>query len=228
MLPLSGVVDWLIHHEAQGHLRPSEKRVLMNESAITYAENAQNTYLQFFHGKRDSGFSVEQARSLQALLERLGIPFVYKEFANLGHDLTHVLWRTLLVDAIAKKQARQKSPAHVRVVTASPRATRQHWLSLDERIDHTRPAHLDAVVSDGARIDVTTENAERLTISFAECPVSSRVAIRIDGFTAYAGEIPKAGALTLQFLLRAFEFDKFLLRLDDAAVRVVARGRGKW
>jgi predicted esterase len=195
VLPLAGVVDWLNHHEAQGHLRPSEKRVLMNESAITYAENAQNTYLRFFHGKRDSGFSVEQARSLKALLERLRIPFVYQEFGNLGHDLTHILWRTLLVDDIAKKQTRQKLPAHVRVATASPRATRQHWLSLDERIDHTRPARVDAIVVGGGRIVAETDNAERVAISFAGCPVSSPVTVRIDGWLAYAGPIPKSGAL---------------------------------
>jgi predicted esterase len=201
VLPLSGVVDWLNHHEATGHLRPSERTVLANESAITYAENAQDTYLRFFHGKKDSGFSVEQARSLEALLTRLGIPFVYKEFANLGHDLTHVLWRTLLVDDIARKRTRQRDPASIRLVTASPRAVTQHWLTIDERVDHTRPGRVTADVSGGARIALTTENAERVTISFTECPVSSPVSIRIDGYLAYAGPIPASGAVTLALAL---------------------------
>ncbi|MCK9459099.1 MAG: prolyl oligopeptidase family serine peptidase [Proteobacteria bacterium] len=201
VLPLSGVVDWLNHYEAAGRHRRCEKTVLANESAITYAENAQGTYLRFFHGVKDSGFSVEQTRSLQALLERLGIPFTYNEFSALGHDLSHVLWRSLLVADIAKKRARQIAPTEVRLVTASPRAVRQHWMSLDERIDHTRPARLVAQVVDGSRIDIETENAERVTIHFAENPVEPPFSVRIDGHVAYEGMPPPRGALTFVLAL---------------------------
>lgn len=201
VLPLAGVVDWLNHHEAVGRLRPSERTVLANESAITYAENAHDTYLRFFHGTRDSGFSVEQARSMQAVLQRLGVPFTYKEFSNLGHDLSHVLWRTLLVDDIARKRTRQESPASIRIVTASPRAIAQHWLSVDERVDHTRPCRVAAEVEGGSRVTISTENAERVTIAFGGCPVEPPVSIRIDGYTAYAGRIPADGAITLALAL---------------------------
>jgi len=201
VLPLSGVTDWLIHYEAEGRHRRCEKTVLANESALTYAENAQDTYLRFFHGVKDPGFSVEQARSLEAVLQRIGIPFVYNEFSKLGHDLSHVLWRSLLVADIAKKRARQIAPTSIRLVTASPRAIRQHWLSLDERIDHTRPARLTAEIVDGSRIEIQTENAERVTIIFAENPVVPPMSIRVDGHLAYEGTPPARGTLTLVLAL---------------------------
>ena len=42
-------------------------------------------------------------------------------------------------------------------------------------------------------------------------------------FRLPAAQFLQAGALAFQFLLRALEFDELLLRLDDLAVRVVAR-----
>jgi hypothetical protein len=201
VLPLAGVTDWLIHYEAEGRHRKCERTVLANESAITYAENAQGTYLRFFHGVKDPGFSVEQARSLQTVLQRLGIPFVYNEFSKLGHDLSHVLWRTLLVADIAKKHPRQIAPTSIRLVTASSRAIRQHWMSLDERIDHTRPARLTAQIVGGSRIEIHTENVERVTILFEENPAVPPVSIRVDGHLAYEGELPAGGSLTLALAL---------------------------
>jgi hypothetical protein len=135
------------------------------------------------------------------VLQRLGVPFTYKEYANLGHDLSHVLWRTLLVDDIARKRTRQSAPASIRLVTASPRAVSQHWLRIDERIDHTRPGRVSAEASGGARIALSTDNAERVTISFRGCPVSSPVSIRIDGDLAYKGPIPATGSVTLALAL---------------------------
>ena len=201
VLPLSGVTDWLNHYEAEGRHRRCEKIVLANESALTYAENAQDTYLRFFHGVKDPGFSVEQARSLQALLTRFRIPFVYNEFSDLGHDLSHVLWRSLLVAEIAKKRTRQIAPASIRIATASPRAIRQHWMSLDERIDHTRPARLSAQVVGESRIEIQTENAERVTIFFDENPVRPPVSVRIDGQAAWEGSRPDKGSVTLVLAL---------------------------
>src|ERR1035441_8109663 len=56
----------------------------------------------------------------------------------------------------------------------------------------------------------------------------------LDDFLAAGGELIlaaaqffQAGAFALKFFLCALEFDKFLLRLHNLAVHVVARGRGK-
>ncbi len=46
-------------------------------------------------------------------------------------------------------------------------------------------------------------------------------------FALAAAQFFEAGALAFEFFLRAFEFDEFLLGLDDFAVHVVARRRGK-
>jgi hypothetical protein len=197
VLPVAGVADWTIHHEATGRWRPHERAILQNESAITYAENAAGTHLRFYHGEKDPGFKVEQARRLVATLERLGIPFKYHEFENQGHDLGYVLWRKLLVERFVASYRRQIGPAEVRLVTASGRANRQHWLVLDQRFDHVKPGRLRAVVRDGDRIEVETDNVDRFSLLLDGAPVTSPVRVVVDGAEAFQGPLPPGGRLTL-------------------------------
>jgi poly(3-hydroxybutyrate) depolymerase len=197
VLPVAGVTDWTLHHEATGRWRPHERTILQNESAITYAENAAGTHLRFYHGDKDPGFNVQQARGMAALLERLGIPFKYHEFADQGHDLSHVLWRKLLVERFVESYRRQSGPADVRLVSASGRANRQHWVVLDERADHQRPGRLRARVTNGSTIEVETGNAGRFTLLLNEAPVLSPVTVVVDGREAFSGPLPPGGRLTL-------------------------------
>ncbi len=197
VLPLAGVTDWTAHHEAEGRWRPAEEVLLENESAITYAENAANTHLRFYHGLNDPGFDVEQARLLHSKLRRLGVDHRYHEFEYLAHDLKHVLWRKLLVMRFVQRYTRKTAPQEVRLVTASSRANRQHWLVLDERIDHLGPARLRARVSQERTIEVETHNAERFTLLLDECPVLSPLEVYVDGQRVYRGPAPPKGRLTL-------------------------------
>lgn len=197
VLPLAGVTDWIRHHEAAGRLRPCERTVLESESAIAYAENAANTHLRFYHGVKDPGFDVDQARRMARKLKQLGLPFRYHEFGNRGHDLTNVMWNKLLIMNFVERYTRVRSPAEVRLVSASPRAARQAWLMLDERVDHVAPARLTARVVGGNAIEVETANAERFTLLTGEAPVSFPLTVVVDRQTVYTGAPPPGGRLTL-------------------------------
>jgi poly(3-hydroxybutyrate) depolymerase len=201
VLPLAGVTDWIRHHEAAGRLRPCERNVLEAESAIAYAANAVNTHLRFYHGVKDPGFDVSQARLLARKLERLEAPFRYHEFGNRGHDLTNVMWRQLLIMKFVERYTRQRARAEVRLVTASPRANRQGWVVLDERIDHVSPGRVDVRVIDGAAIEVETSNAERFTLLIAKSPVQAPLSVIVDGQPVYAGPLPARGRMTFSLAL---------------------------
>ncbi|MCP4676249.1 MAG: prolyl oligopeptidase family serine peptidase [Deltaproteobacteria bacterium] len=198
VFPLSGVTDWPQHNASPVVLRPSEKTILDNESAITYAENAFNTHLRFYHGVRDSGFKVEQARRLAEKLERLKAPFRYHEFKELGHDLSHVMWRKMLIMRFVKTYTRRDNPTEVRLVTATERAGRQFWVVLDDRIDHRGRARIRAWTTQRTAIDVETENTRRLTLLLDQCPVFSPIQVTVDGQVAYEGRIPPSNRLTLE------------------------------
>ncbi len=197
VLPVAGVTDWTTHHEAIGRWRPHERTILRNESAITYAENAAGTHLRFYHGDKDPGFSVEQARGMAKLLERLGIPFKYNEYEGQGHDLSYVLWRKLLIERFVSRYRRQSAPADVRLATASGRANRQHWVVLDERADHRQPGRLRATVKDGSTIEVEAQNTARFTLLLNEAPALSPVRVLVEGEEAFSGPLPPDGRLTL-------------------------------
>jgi len=201
VLPLAGVTDWIRHHEAGGRLRPCEEAVLETESAITYAENAANTNLRFYHGVKDPGFDVEQARRMARKLEKLGVPFRYHELSDRGHDLTSVMWNKLHIMTYVERYTRVREPAEVRLVTGSPRANRQAWVVLDERVDHLATARLRARVIDSGTIEVETRNAERFTLLVGEAPVSYPLSVVVDGKPVYTGGRPPDDRLTLSAAL---------------------------
>lgn len=213
VLPLAGVVDWLSHHEAEGRLRPCERTVLRNESAITYAENAYNTFLRFFHGEKDPGFSVEQARKMDDVLTRLKIPHHFHEYKGQGHDLGYVLWRKLLIDSYVQRYKRDPAPREVKLVTASSRANRQAWLVLDDRMDHQRPARLHAWVTYTGAVRVETENAQRFTILLEESPISSPVNVYVDDQRVYSGPFPADNRITFSLSMapvKTFQEDRLV------------------
>jgi poly(3-hydroxybutyrate) depolymerase len=217
VLPLAGVTDWIRHHEAAGRLRPCERNVLEAESAIAYAENAANTHLRFYHGAKDPGFSVDQARRLARKLEKLGLKFRYFELGNRGHDLTNVLWNKLQIMNVIERYERLREPTEVRLVTASPRANRQAWLVLDERVDHLAPARLEARVVEGHTIEVVTANAERFTLRAGEAPVSYPLTVVVDGRAVYTGRRPPGGKLTLSAALAPVGRDAPLWKVWDGS-----------
>ncbi len=199
VLPMSGIVDWEAH--AAGSLSysdPTERVVMRNESAITIAENASNTNLIYYHGRKDSGFDVSQARKMATVLKRLGIRFQYNEITRLGHHLTHVLWNDMKILSLVKKYARENRPKEVRLAAASERASRQFWVVMDDRINHIAPAHIRAKVVHRDTVEVETTNVVRFTLLLNEAPIGRRVnRIVIDGRQADLGPLAVGDRVTL-------------------------------
>ncbi|MCK9523634.1 MAG: prolyl oligopeptidase family serine peptidase [Proteobacteria bacterium] len=195
VLPMAGVTNWLTHHEATARHRPEERVILRNESAITWAENAHNTHLAFFHGVRDSGFKVQQARDLADRLKALDIRHAYSEMAGRGHDIMSVLWRDLKIDKYIRTHVRKEAPERVRLVTASDRAQRQFWLQVDERVSHVDTAHLDGQRVDPHTLRIATSNVARFTVHLDTCPIQSPMRIYVDEQLVYEGDMPQSASV---------------------------------
>lgn len=205
VVPLAGVTHWPSHLQGKAGMRPSERQVLENESAITYAENAFNTNLQFYHGVRDPGFKVTQARRMASVLKKMEIPHVYRELGHLGHDLSHVLWRDLSIMKIVQAHTRKQKPKEVRLVTAQERFNRQHWVVLEDRRDHRIPGRIRAVVEDNGVIQVETENVKWFRLLLNEAPVGPKFSVRISdkgngaSKEVYSGSVPSDGFLSIEW-----------------------------
>ena len=180
VLPMSGFVDW-VDHATGGVSDDVETRVLRNESPLTIAENAFNTSFVFYHGVKDSGFDVSQARRFSARLTVLDIPHRYNEIFHLGHHLTHLLWRDMRILSFVDELTRDDRPREVRLTTTSERSNRQFWAVLDDRKDHLRPGRLHARVDPDEIITVRTENVRRFTLLLKEAPLHGGPLIRVDG-----------------------------------------------
>lgn len=198
LTPMAGVTDWLRFLGA-GPLQPFERVVLRNESAITYAPNAKNTFMYNFHGTKDPGMVVEHARQMSIAVEKLGIPHLYQEIVNLGHDVLNVLWSKQRVFRVLNNYKRHESPTEVWLTTASYRARRQFWLVLDQMQNFGNIANIKARVVDDKTINITTDNVEIFTLLFNEAPLNkmSRVQININGTVAYKDLIPTTKKITL-------------------------------
>ncbi|MCU0660880.1 MAG: prolyl oligopeptidase family serine peptidase [Myxococcota bacterium] len=197
VLPMAGITQWETHNVNINALRPAERTVLRNESALTFAENAFNTHLEFLHGLKDSGFDVSQARVLRDRLKQLSIPHRYREIPHLGHDLTHVLWRQSKIVEYTRNFARRSRPAEVRIVTANERAGRQFWAQIDDRFDHTLVGRLTGTVAKDGAVRLTTANVRQVTLFLDEMPTATAAKIEIDGQSLSTGAKAWQGQLAM-------------------------------
>ena len=179
VLPMSGFVDWE-SHALGGGSGPVEQTVLRNASSLTIAENAFNTHFVFYHGVKDSGFNVRQARRFDDRLSVLRIPHQYKEIPHLGHHLTHLLWSHMQILSYVKQFRRDPRPREIRIVATSERASRQFWATIDDRENHQAPGRLTARIDDDI-ITVKTENVRRFTLRVGDAPAAENPSIQVDG-----------------------------------------------
>ena len=198
VLPMSGLTDWTAH-AAGGGADPAETLVMKNESAITIVENAFNTHFVFTHGAKDPGFDVSQARNFATRLKKLGISFIYNEVPDIGHNTTRILWRDMRILKYVRALSRPKSVSEVRLVTTSERTARQHWVILEDRLNHLQPGRIRAVVTPEGAVSVETENTARFTLLLTEAPVSGRPRITVNGEEVRLGPYATVDRITLNF-----------------------------
>ena len=84
------------------------------------------------------------------------------------------------------------------MVATSERANRQFWVVLDDRLDHTKLARIEARIVTKSTIRVETSNVGRFTILLSEAPSTSKNArIVVDGHRADLGPYALGDRMTI-------------------------------
>ncbi len=197
---MAGISDWLVFYNPSG-LAPWSATVLRQESAVSYAANARNTYYHFVHGAQDAGpMKVAQARTMHDVLADMGIDHVYQEFAEYGHDIIFTLWNENRIYRYVREHPRNPRPEEVWIDTMSYRASRQFWVSVDQFERTNEKASIRArVAGEGKMLEITTTNVIALSLYLNEAPISQGdiPAVVIDGETVTVVKLPADGRLPL-------------------------------
>jgi len=191
VLAIAGAPSWLQYAHADD---PLQAEALHPISGMSLAENAINTDFRYFHGNVDPGpMRPAFVQEFSKRIATLGVPYREKWF-EAGHDLLYLVHRHGAVFGELEKVVRNPHPKEVRVVTGDYRANRQHWVTVTRL---TRPPELARVraVAEGDAIKVEAKNADALTLTLADVPLSAGDSLKIDvdGTSVYAGSRASAG-----------------------------------
>lgn len=200
VFPMAGISDWLKFHKASA-MPEWSKKINQIESGISYAMNAKNTYYHFVHGEKDAGpMKVKQARAMDARLKELGVDHVYHEIPDYGHDIIWILWGKGRIFKHIDKHPKNFKPGEVWLETLSYRASKQHWLELEQMEKFLDPARIKAKLdAENNTIQITPENVESLIIHLFESPADwkRKVMLNVAGRTLTVTDIPPDGRIVL-------------------------------
>jgi enterochelin esterase-like enzyme len=181
VLAMAGAPSWLQYH--RGSVRPWERTLMEQWSALNMLDNARNTRLSFFHGLQDHGpMSPEFPRIFDKALTGRGIAHSFKEF-DCGHDVLYWVHRRGKIYGELAPIRRDPHPREVWIETRDYRANRQHWLEIARFVDYPKLARAHAQVTGGSRVVIETENADRLALHLADMPLSvpGQATLVVDG-----------------------------------------------
>jgi pimeloyl-ACP methyl ester carboxylesterase len=192
VLAIAGAPSWVQYARAEGD--PLQAEALLPISGMSLAENAINTDFRYFHGNVDPGpMRPAFVQEFSKHIATLGVPYREKWF-DAGHDLLYLVHRHGAVFGDLEHVVRNRHPKEVRVVTGDYRANRQHWVTVTRL---TRPPDLARVraVADGDAIKVETKNADALSLTLSDVPLSpgANLKIDVDGKSVYAGSRQSLG-----------------------------------
>ena len=190
---MAGAPSWL-QYAGEGSVAPLEAKLMRPWSALDLAENWHNTDFRYYHGDVDPGpMKPAYVHALDRSVETHKIPHTGTWF-QAGHDLLYIVHRHGKVYPELENVRRKQRPAEVHLVSGDYRAARQHWLELTRFQSYPELAKLVGKV-DGARLDVTTQNAIAFAIHLQETPLTGeRVALYVDGARVYDGPRSKLGS----------------------------------
>ncbi|HEY6878443.1 MAG TPA: prolyl oligopeptidase family serine peptidase [Polyangiales bacterium] len=190
---IAGAPSW-IQYAGPGSVAPLEAKLMRPWSAMDLAENWYNTDFRYFHGSVDPGpMKPTFVRELDALLDKQRVPHTGKWF-EAGHDLLYIVHRHGKVYSELIDLRREPKPREVHLVSGDYRAARQHWLELTRFQTYPDLAKLVAS-TDGARIDVSTQNVTAFALHLADVPLArDPLQLYVDGAKVYEGPRTKLGA----------------------------------
>jgi enterochelin esterase-like enzyme len=189
---MAGAPSWIMY-TGPGSVAPLEATLMRPWSAMDLAENWYNTDFRYYHGDVDPGpMKPAFVRELDAMLAKTKIPRTGKWF-EAGHDLLYIVHRHGKVYGELLDVRRKPKPREVHLVSGDYRAARQHWLELTRFETYPELAKLLAS-TDGARIDVSTQNARAFSLHMADVPLErDPLQLWVDGTKVYEGPRAKAG-----------------------------------
>ncbi|MGI9474327.1 MAG: prolyl oligopeptidase family serine peptidase [Rubripirellula sp.] len=129
----------------------------------------------------------QAADVMESTLKELGIDLVHV----IGPDTAHKIRAESKIEiesrmASLAEAAPARLPSHVDFTTVTLRYHQMHWVDVTGLKCHWKPAHVVATV-EGSTIRVTTENVDRLRLSFPSGqwpgPTQGPITVKIDGTT---------------------------------------------
>jgi enterochelin esterase-like enzyme len=189
---MAGAPSWIMY-AGPGSVTPLEAKLMRPWSAMDLAENWYDTDFRYYHGDVDPGpMKPAFIHELDAMLAKTKIPHTGKWF-EAGHDLLYIVHRHGKVYGELLDVRRNPKPREVHLVSGDYRAARQHWLELTRFDKYPELAKLVAN-TDGARIDVTTQNALAFSLHMADVPLTGdTIQVTVDGAKVFEGSQAKAG-----------------------------------
>lgn len=189
---IAGAPSW-IQYAGAGSVRALEAKLMRPWSALDLADNWRNTDFRYYHGRVDPGpMRPAYVRELDEKLAAEQVPHAGKWF-DTGHDLLYLVHRRGKLYDELRDAKRPTAPREVHVVTGDYRAAKQHWLEVTRFARYPDLARLVGK-SDGARVDVRTENTLAFTIDVEKLPASgSELTVYVDGTRVFAGARTSAG-----------------------------------
>ena len=139
------------------------------------APNLSNLPVRFYHGEQDTIVPAASSREWQRRLLDIGVPVSYIEYPTLRHNAWDLAYRPGAAFDWLAQFRRNRSPAHVRLVSASYRYSAAYGV----QIDGLTPGVLSEVDvrREGSRVVVQTKNVDGFTVALSQ-PATSAV---IDG-----------------------------------------------
>jgi len=198
---IAGAPSW-IQYAGAGSVASIEAKLMRPWSALDLVDNWRNTDFRYFHGTVDPGpMRPVYVRELDQRLAAERVPHTGKWFET-GHDLLYLVHRQGKLYGELLGETRAKAPAEVHLVTGDYRAARQHWLEVTRFAHYPELARLVGK-SDGARVDVTTDNTVAFAIHVQELPPGAdKLAVYVDGTRVFEGSRKSLGA-RLELVKRA-------------------------
>ncbi len=187
---MAGAPSWIMY-SGPGSVAPLEAKLMRPLSAMDLAENWYNTDFRYYHGDVDPGpMKPAFIREIDAMLAKTKIPHTGKWF-EAGHDLLYIVHRHGKVYGELLDVRRKPKPREVHLVSGDYRAARQHWLELTRFESYPNLAKLLAS-TDGARIDISTQNTLAFALHTADIPLErDPVQVWVDGTKVFEGPRPK-------------------------------------
>ncbi len=169
--PFCGYCDYRLWEKPGGytfHMHEWEEPSWISRSAVFLVENLRYTPVWMVHGEWDravgGGVSVEHSRRMVRLLGENGCDFKYTEVPETGHGCRRpeifeevVLW--LL------EQRKTSSPDHVVHSAFTLRHNSSHWIAIDQFEKYGEKATVDAQITSGTGIRISTDNVRAFSLS---------------------------------------------------------------